>query len=60
MITRKEEAAMPIGSGNHVNRKTGKSVRKENHSGSLDTEKELSNPKQKLTEAPELYLSNQK
>jgi hypothetical protein len=52
MITRKEEAAMPISSGNHVVRKTRKSVRKENQPGSSEKGKELYNPKQKLTEAP--------
>lgn len=31
MIIRNEEAAMPIRSDYHVNRKTGKSVRRENH-----------------------------
>jgi hypothetical protein len=30
MIIEEEEAAMPIGQGNHVNRKTGKGVRREN------------------------------
>jgi len=58
MITEEEEAAMPVGQGNHVNRKTGKSVRRENHSESLGSEKELSNPKQKLTEAPGTIMSN--
>jgi hypothetical protein len=46
---------MPIRSGNHVDRKTGKSVRRENQPESSETGKELSNPKQTLAEEPDEF-----